>query len=681
MGIQINNKQVLDMNYLGKKAYSAVLNGDYVFASTLKKVSGIQNNIKDAASLPINKLYLEGNSYQETTSGKNLFDSSMCENVNRNGLTTTLNSDGSVTIKGTPTGNYQSLNTAGKKTDITDLLVEGEKYTISQNIGGYIYLQVDAKALSTEYTTQYITASNSPSVKSKTFTVDKSKYTYEIGLQTGIATSVGENVNITLYLQLEKGSTATEYEPYTNGASPNPDYPQDIEVIEGSVGVDVVGKNLFDKNDTSKMLVNHYFYAKDTIKTGSGLKMAYIPCKPNTTYTVSKIVSARFIIGYTNEVPAHGVLVIGGTQNNTEKALTTTTSSDAKYLCVFYKHSSDTLTAEEIEDTIQIEENYKATEYESYKKLTHTGKNICPTDISDWELGQYSTAGNTGIYENRIRVNALIPCKPNTTYYFNTFTATIYYVIGTFKQDKSYNTSVGIVYPTHSITTDANTYYLGVTIYDSVNTTDDLLAKIENGTIKPFICLNSETDKTYEPYGKPSIDLQDNFLAKTSDICDELDIVSGKLIKRIGKVVLNGTEFWESVGSMNTDDIHCYAYTNVFDKLFSTNGSDFKKSMCNRLPYINGLWAGVTISNEVFSTTSGQSRLRLAIKKSRLSSITKTGLADYLSENPITVYYILAEPYEVQLDTTKIPLFEGINNVKIVTNLEPSLTELDYYLR
>ena len=48
-------------------------------------------------------------------------------------------------------------------------------------------------------------------------------------------------------LQLEIGSTATSYEPYVGGiASPNPDYPQNVNVVTGTQTIGITGKNLFD---------------------------------------------------------------------------------------------------------------------------------------------------------------------------------------------------------------------------------------------------------------------------------------------------------------------------------------------------------------------------------------------------------------------------------------------------
>lgn len=71
--------------------------------------------------------------------------------------------------------------------------------------------------------------------------------------------------------QIEKNSTATDYEPYVGGtASPNPNYPQDIRVVKGDNTIKIIGKNLlnnlmssqtingitFTKNDDGTVLVN-----------------------------------------------------------------------------------------------------------------------------------------------------------------------------------------------------------------------------------------------------------------------------------------------------------------------------------------------------------------------------------------------------------------------------------------
>lgn len=54
------------------------------------------------------------------------------------------------------------------------------------------------------------------------------------------------------FIQLEESATKTDYEPYTGGASPNPDYPQDIQVVTGEQTIKITGKNLANlEPDTS----------------------------------------------------------------------------------------------------------------------------------------------------------------------------------------------------------------------------------------------------------------------------------------------------------------------------------------------------------------------------------------------------------------------------------------------
>ena len=66
----------------------------------------------------------------------------------------------------------------------------------------------------------------------------------DIRLQFYIAS--GKSVNATnIKLMLIKSAIAPiNYEPYTNGASPNSDFPQDIETVEKNNIINIVGKNL-----------------------------------------------------------------------------------------------------------------------------------------------------------------------------------------------------------------------------------------------------------------------------------------------------------------------------------------------------------------------------------------------------------------------------------------------------
>ena len=80
--------------------------------------------------------------------------------------------------------------------------------------------------------------------------------------------------------------------------TPTPTSPQPINITTGRQVVSVCGKNLFNKNNTNQIL-NAYINATGYVLTSNAnMRTAYIECQPNTTYTISKIRSARFIVGY-----------------------------------------------------------------------------------------------------------------------------------------------------------------------------------------------------------------------------------------------------------------------------------------------------------------------------------------------------------------------------------------------
>ena len=134
------------------------------------------------------------------------------------------------------------------------------------------------------------------------------------------------------------------------------------------------------------------------------------------------------------------------------------------------------------------------------------GKNICPSNVDKWELGHYNLSGAKEDYnKTRCRLKELIPVKPNTEYYVNTNSSNTSYdfVIRGYDENKNFITSYGSC-PTGTILNTDDVYYLGVGMYDYNSEIGNegkiILASIESGETKPFICLTSETDKNFAPY-------------------------------------------------------------------------------------------------------------------------------------------------------------------------------------
>ena len=112
--------------------------------------------------------------------------------------------------------------------------------------------------------------------------------------------------------------------------------------------------NLFDTNDASTLnaTVN---YTNMNLTSSSNAKTLYIPCLSDTTYTIIKKSSKRFVLGTTATTPSLNVAIMDYTIDNDATSLTIKTSSTAKYLCVYYYLSgTDTLTESEIRNSIVI---------------------------------------------------------------------------------------------------------------------------------------------------------------------------------------------------------------------------------------------------------------------------------------------------------------------------------------
>lgn len=182
-------------------------------------------------------------------------------------------------------------------------------------------------------------------------------------------------------IQVELGSTATDYQPYRSQS-----YPLSLGSLElAKIGdyQDYIrkstGKNLFDKDNANTL--NAYFTtATTTITTataGETETIVFIPCNPSTTYTVSKKAGTVFTIGTTDVLPVIGTQVNNIVGGNSATHLTVTTDPNSKFLVArVYRANTDTITQQEMLDSVQIELGPTATEYEPYGKVWYKHKAI-----------------------------------------------------------------------------------------------------------------------------------------------------------------------------------------------------------------------------------------------------------------------------------------------------------------
>lgn len=164
--------------------------------------------LPNSLDAPLERLELGGKTEQVQTSGKNLFDVSKVvpnNNVIRNG-------DGSMKVIADESNNGFAANTPNTLKDYCPLLIVGQTYTLSAN---------------TAATTKQIYLKESGTV----WTYGQSvQITKEMLDSVVLFYSDANKTSIISNIQIEKGSTATAYEPYTGGKpSPSPEYPQEIK--------------------------------------------------------------------------------------------------------------------------------------------------------------------------------------------------------------------------------------------------------------------------------------------------------------------------------------------------------------------------------------------------------------------------------------------------------------------
>ena len=184
------------------------------------------------------ELTLKGNTEQYTTTGKNIL-------APRNGITTTLNgmtfiydaNTQEVTLNGTCTQDNTVFGFTTGEYNITSDTTLSAHY-----IGGTITTYGIARLATSTYgkflTLNLTTLSTSTPVISDTASSSFTTPNSIIRVDNG---TVANNFKFKLMLA---NSTDTSYEPYTGGiASPNPDYPQDIQVVTGENQINIIGKN------------------------------------------------------------------------------------------------------------------------------------------------------------------------------------------------------------------------------------------------------------------------------------------------------------------------------------------------------------------------------------------------------------------------------------------------------
>nr|DAG11438.1 MAG TPA: Baseplate structural protein [Bacteriophage sp.] len=185
-------------------ASKAMVNAGYYTYKGISYGGSASNNGIDVAEI-------DGAYSQETTNGKNLLNITSTGGTN-NGITYTINDDKSVTLNGATTDTVSQLI-------LNIMTIPNGTYCLNGTKTANVYMRIWSETQQKEIY---------KSVNSGSFEITNNDVCQiQIYIHRGVTCN-----NVIIYPQLELGSTATSYEPFTGGiASPNPEYPQEPKFV------------------------------------------------------------------------------------------------------------------------------------------------------------------------------------------------------------------------------------------------------------------------------------------------------------------------------------------------------------------------------------------------------------------------------------------------------------------
>lgn len=434
--------------------------------------------------------------------------------------------------------------------------------------------------------------------------------------------------------------------------TPTPTAPVEIEVNKGLV-------NLFNKD----LDIDNFYYGDNgnTVEDSSGF----------INQTIEIGANKNIVISYKSKTDRANVRLLEYQEDNTfiKRTLLTVSGQtieldvNTKYIIVSVdavKHYFVDLMIEN--DTtphkwvpygngltiVSISENLFDGKTEQGTISTNDGSNSA-TDNA-WRSVNY-----TEIFEltNTLTINDLIVNKTVGRMYF-------------YDENKTYLNNILYSKLPYTFTAPANTKYIRFFVLNDVASLDSKVM-IRKGT----------TATEYEEYkgNLAPISLKGNELYSVGDVKDELIINNdkAKIIKRIGKIVLDGTQYY---GHNTTGDTHTKFVFNLVNNGF-TKGRNQTKWLFSHFQLYNNENMDFNHIYVYGGNVTGQG-IGIIVENNIASTLEE--FKTWLSENNLTIYYELTEPVEIDLGyITDLPrTFDGTNYINVESNINDVELDIKY---
>lgn len=650
--------------------YGAVTNSvtwvDYALKTTADGFAQITDGVLGA---PLNLEQLLGNTTQTTLSGVNMYDVFDTDGGTLQNITVDAEGWVTCTINNTSgtgekygflwTNNLVALQTNTTYAIAMEVKAKSGTGKIDPTQGSSVNSQMTANV---HYDFANISAGQTYIFTQKT----KASFAgTNQGLRTVVVFAAGQSGSITFRLSVLADTSITPqtftYQPFTgNVPSPNPDYPQSVNVVSGAQTVKITGKNILPDAYTSQTVSTVVF-----TKNSDGSITANGTASGTAFYTVADdfvLDAGTYTLSSTEVCPSNAYLqlvkkisgspVIADTNGLSRKSFTLTERTTTKiYFRIQNGATVNQTVYPQVEYGIVATPTYEPYQGQSYE-INLGGTNLLSSTGT-------TPVGGTGVSITR---------NNDGTYTVNgTASSGGYIEIGTidFKQGQTYTISgiTGWTATTLQLFTISDTAFpLGYRLasYNGPTTQTALgdetcVVRLyvyqgttyNNVVVKPQVQLGSQATP-YVPYTTYQYEL-----CKIGTYQDSIYKSGDKWYKHaeIGKVVLDGTE--DGYGSTGS----AY-YKSISDALIASSAGTLT-------PIMSDYYTSQTPSDLVNGTVDYGISLDIYVGRSRFRNkdcATTSAFKTWLGNNPTTVYYALATPTDTKI--TDQTLIQELSTIK-----------------
>jgi len=548
----------------------------------------------------LQEVLIKGDTSQTTYSGKNLL-ANLADLVTNEGITGTLQPDGSVKYTGTSTASW-GFNLAA----VVDNPLNAGTYTLSIDKTVDVPIKVGFR--------------DSGGTAFQTVTIEAGQTSATITLsQAPVKTTLwsnapqGTTVDFTVKLMLESGSSATSFEPYVGStASPNPDYPQEVQTVTGGQVIDIHGKNLLNLSGVSgtsngvNFSVNNGKLVLDGSCNSDRVIILIPALKLSGTYTFSTDWNSNSAIALRRsststllQIPSSGTYISGEIDGT------------ANYIYIFGLSGTS---FNNLEIAFQLEKGSTATDFVPYESQEYEinlgGEQFNKNNVYN---GHYVQQNGTMVADASWCMTDYMAVDAGRAYNYSGIT-----LAGNAPYSAYYDKNKTLV-STFKQATGSNT----ITIPDGV-----AYVRFSLRDISPNV------DKDTFSFSLDGVNIE---LCKIGDYQDYIYRQNGEwyLHKETGRLTFDGSETWSSASAYTG-----YMRASVATGENHASNEGYCNEFINRGSQAHGGY-------EYMWVQPNANTFYIQILQSRANSLD--AFKTWLASNPATVYYVLATPTDTQI--------------------------------